>query len=91
MDVFAAKIITFFGIELLHSMPMDCQQIKAKRVPFIVPATNLSPFAHEISSGETTKGGKFTEGSSSIFPSNSYPLIYFSIKFAIFIKHHHTL
>ena len=54
--MFTAKIITFFGVELLHSRPMDCHQVKAKRVPNTVTAT-YSNFKFEssgtrISSGE---------------------------------------
>ena len=53
--VFTAKIIAFF-LEMYFSTP-------DKRVPQAVTATvlNFSPFAHEISSVEAPKGGKFTE------------------------------
>ena len=44
---------------------MDCHQVKAKRFPNTVTATyiNWSPVAHEISSGEAPKGGKFKDNS----------------------------
>ena len=42
----------------IHSMPTDCHQAKAKRVPNTVTATdsNLSPVAHEISSRQIHRG-----------------------------------
>ena len=53
----------FYRDELLHSRPTDCHQLKAIGDAHIVtaPDLNLSPFAHEISSVEAPKEGKFEE------------------------------
>ena len=55
----------FFGDELLYSKLAYCHQVKAERVAQIVTATylNFSTVAHEISSVEAPKGGKFEEDS----------------------------
>ena len=60
---FQPKLLPFFGDVLLHSRLTDSHQVKDKRVAHIVtvPDLNLSPFAHETSSVEGTKGGKYTE------------------------------
>ena len=67
-------MLPFFGVELLHCRLTDFHQVTAKRVPNTVTYSNLSPVAHEISSGEAPKGGKFEDNSCLIFPSYSYPL-----------------
>ena len=63
IDNLQPKLLPFYRDELLHSRPTDCHQVKAIGVAHIVtaPDLNLSPFAHETSSVEATKGGKFTE------------------------------
>ena len=63
IDNLQPKLLPFYRDELLHSRPTDCHQVKAIGVAHIVtaPDLNLSPFAHETSSVEGTKGGKFTE------------------------------
>ena len=57
-------------MEILWSRVEKCNnyafhKVKAKRVANTVTATylNLSPVAHELSSGTAPKGGKFTEDS----------------------------
>ena len=57
------KLLPFYRDVLLHSRPTDCHQLKAIGDAHIVtaPDLNLSPFAHETSSVEGTKGGKFKE------------------------------
>ena len=62
IDNLQPKLLPFYRDELLHSRPTDCHQLKAIGVAHIVtaPDLNLSPFAHEISSVEAPKGGKFT-------------------------------
>ena len=59
------EIIAFFLDILLHSRLTDSHQVKDKRVAHIVTAQflNISQFAHEISSVEAHKGGKFTDNS----------------------------
>ena len=63
IDNLQAKLLPFYRDELLHSRPTDCHQLKAIGVAHIVtaPDLNLSLFAHETSSVEGTKGGKFME------------------------------
>ena len=67
IDNFQQKLVPFFGDVLLHSRLMDCHQVKAKRAGHIVTVTatylNFIPVAHEISSVEAFKGGKFEEES----------------------------
>ena len=63
IDNLQPKLLPFYRDELLHSRPTDCHQVKAIGVAHIVtaPDLNLSPFAHETSFVEGTKGGKFRE------------------------------
>ena len=63
IDNLQPKLLPFYRDVLLHSRPTDCHQVKAIGVARIVtaPDLNLSPFAHETSSVEGTKGGKFKE------------------------------
>ena len=63
IDNLQPKLLPFYRDELLHSRPTDCHQVKAIGVAHIVtaPDLNLSPFAHEISSVEAPKEGKFEE------------------------------
>jgi len=63
IDNLQPKLLPFYRDELLHSRPTDCHQLKAIGDAHIVtaPDLNLSPFAHETSSVEGTKGGKFRE------------------------------
>ena len=63
LKIYSQNYCLFFGDVLLHTKLTDCHQVKAKRVAHIVTASNsnLSPVAHEISSAQPSKGGKFTE------------------------------
>ena len=63
IDNLQPKCLPFFGVELLHCRLTDFHQVTAKRVPNTVTYSNLSPVAHEISSGEAPKGGKFKDNS----------------------------
>ena len=60
---FQPKLLPFFEDVLLHSRLTDSHQVKDKGVAYIVtaPDLNLSPFAHETSSVDGTKGGKFED------------------------------
>ena len=63
IDNLQPKLLPFYRDELLHSRPTDCHQLKAIGVAHIVTAldSNFSPFAHETSSVEGTKGGKLED------------------------------
>ena len=63
IDNLQPKLLPFYRVKLLHFRPTDCHQVKAIGVAHIVTAQdlNLSPFAHETSSVEGTKGGKFED------------------------------
>ena len=63
IDNLQPKLLPFYIDEFLHSRPTDCHQLKAKGVAHIVtaPDLNLSLFAHETTSVEGTKGGKFKD------------------------------
>ena len=53
--------------KLLHSRPTDVHKVERQKGPKYSTVSptyyNFSPVAHEISSGEAPKRGKFTEGS----------------------------
>ena len=77
---FTAKIIAFFGVELLHSRLTDFHQVKFKRVTVTTKYSNLSSVAHDICSREVLKGGKFEDNSCIDISFLQLPSIYRSIR-----------